>query len=225
MRTQHEDESRNRGRVGAAAGVAVGLVGGAAAGLMLGVPGVSGASDAPAAVVQQDDDEAPETDDDAEPGHSFERGDRLRDGLEPLVEDGTITSGQADAVAEHLVEQRPEGRMQRHGSGKHGRFGGPVARGAISDAVTELLGIDAETVRDELRSGSTLAELAEANGVPTETLVDTLVAQASQRLDVAVENGRIDADKAADFEEKLEEQMTERVNGEFSRRDRFGPRD
>lgn len=227
MRTHEEDENRNsnRGRAGVAAGVAAGLVGGAAAGLVLGVPGVSGASDAPAGLVQQVDDEAPDADDDVEPEDGVERGDRLRDVLESLVEDGTISADQADAVTAHLVEQRPDVRWHRHGPGRHGRFGGPAARGAISDAVTELLGLDAETVRDELRGGKTLAELAEDNGVSTETLVDTLVAEASERLDVAVENGRIDDDKAAEFEQKLEEQITKRVNGEFPLRDRFGARD
>ena len=226
MRTNDEDDNRNRnrGRAGVAAGVAAGLVGGAAAGFVLGVPGVSGASDASAGLVQQVDD-APDTVDDVELDDAFERGDRLREVLESLVEDGTISADQADAVTAHLVEQRPEVRWHRHGPGRHGRFGGPAARGAISDAVTELLGLDADTVRDELRGGKTLAELAEENGVSTETLVDTLVAEASERLDVAVENGRIDDDKAAEFEEKLEEQITKRVNGEFPLRDRFGAGD
>lgn len=216
MRTQINEHGRVRSRAGLAAGVTAGLVGGAAAGLVIGVPGVSGAADSPAALIQQVDDEAT-TEADAD----LDRGDRLRQVLEPLVEDGTITTSQADAVTEHLVEAAPEGRWHRHGPGRHGRFGGPAARAAVSDAVTELLGLDAETVRDELRGGLTLAELAEANGVSTDTLVETLVAEASERLDVAVENGRIDEDKAAEFEANLEEQITKRVNGEFPLRDRF----
>lgn len=214
---------RSRSKVGAAAGVAAGLVGGAAAGLVLGVPGVSGAADAPAVSVQQVDDESPTTESPTtESNIGVEQGDRLREVLESLVEDGTLTSDQADAVTEHLVDAAPAARWNRHRPGRHGHFVGPAVRGAVSDAVTELLGLDAETVRDELRGGMTLAELAEANGVSTETLVDTLVAEASERLDVAVENGRIDQERADEFEANLEERVTERVNGEFSRRDRFG---
>ena len=229
MGIQDDKKNRNhdRSRVGVAAGVAAGLVGGAAAGLVLGVPGMSGASDTQVSSIQQVDDEAPDTDDDAEPGDDVERGDRLRDVIESLVEDGTITADQADAVTEHLVEQRgdrewAQHRPGRHGHGRHGQFGGPAARGAISEAVTDRLGLDAETVRDELRDGKTLAELGEEHGVSTETLVDTLVTEAAERLDVAIEKGRIDEDRAAEFEERLEEQITKRVNGEFSRRDRLG---
>ena len=65
----------------------------------------------PAALGQQVDDQAPST----ESHDDAERVDRLREILELLVEDGTITSDQADAVSEHLVEAAPEGRMHRHG--------------------------------------------------------------------------------------------------------------
>lgn len=228
------EAGRSRSRAGLAVGVAAGLVGGAAAGLVIGVPGISGAADAPTALVRQVDDEAPDTTDtdttdtdtdtsdpdtDTESGDDVaERGDRLRELLEPLIADGTITAEQADAVTEQLVDSVPDVRWRRgHGHG-HGRFGGPVGRGAVSDAVTELLGLEPEAVREALRDGSTLAELAEANGVSTDVLVGTLVTEAAERLDVAVENGRIDAERAAEFEERLEEQITERVNGEFRRR-------
>lgn len=224
-------EGRTRSRIGLAAGVTVGLVGGAAAGMVMGVPGISGAAETPNAVVRQVDDQAPDTTapdtDTTETGTTetgttetgeVERGDRLRERLDPLVADGTISSDQADAVTEQLLDSVPDFRSHIGDGHRHPRFGGPVGRGAVSDAVTDLLGLDAETVRAELRDGSTLAELAEANGVSTETLVDTLVAEAADRLDAAVESGRIDADRAAEFEASLEEQITKRVNGELSRR-------
>lgn len=85
-----------------------------------------------------------------------------------------------------------------------------------SEVVTELLGIDAETLRDELRGGSTLAEVAEANGVDVASLVDALVAEATDRVDQAVEAGRIDAAEATDKLADIEERITERVNGEPS---------
>jgi hypothetical protein len=98
--------SKPGGRRGLTIGLAGGLLAGTAAGLVFGVPGLSSASSdaasAPAALVQQTD-ETP-TDDDIRP----DPGVGLREMLQALVDDGTLTSEQADAVTAYLVENRPE---------------------------------------------------------------------------------------------------------------------
>lgn len=224
-----EPGQRRFSRGGVAAGLAAGLVGGSLAGLALGVPGISSATSdgiaAPAALVQQTDDTdtvpadpaptepAPDdtTTDDTAPA---EIGDRLRDTLQELVDDGTLTAGQADAVTTHLIENRPE-RLNRGGHRDHGDRGGRRGHGGFdrSGVITDLLGIDAETLRDELRSGSTLAEIAEANGVETSALIDAIVAQAGERFDTAVENERLTAEEAAEKLAEFEAKVTERING------------
>ena len=82
-------------RRGVAIGIAGGLLAGTAAGLVFGVPGSSSAASdsTPAAVIQQTDEtdpaapvDAPETDE------APEMGTKLREVLQPLVDDGTITS-------------------------------------------------------------------------------------------------------------------------------------
>ena len=92
-------------------GVAGGLLAGTAAGLIVGVPGLSSAASdgAPAAVVQQVDDttdtsDAPDTSDD----RSAVPGQRMREALQVLVDDGTITAAQADAVVDQLLASKPE---------------------------------------------------------------------------------------------------------------------
>ncbi len=206
--------SPTRSRKGLAFGLSAGLIGGTAAGLVLGVPGLTGAaSDAgePAALVQQVDDTVAPTDVPAD----REPGDRLREVLQDLVDDGTITASQADAVTEHLVANRPD-RGGHHGP--RGRFG----RAAISDAVTDLLGIDAETLRDQLLEGNSLADVATANGVDTQTLIDTLVDEAEARVATALEEGRIDEAKAADITSQIEDRVTDMVNRDRPvRGDRF----
>jgi len=129
-------------RKGLALGLTVGLLGGAAAGLVLGVPGLSSAAetDTAAAIVQQTDET-----DDTEVDAPVERGEKLREVLQPLVDDGTITAAQADAVTSQLVENRPE-RGDRGGRFDHRRD-----RGGVSEAVLELLGTDAETSADHGR--------------------------------------------------------------------------
>jgi hypothetical protein len=188
-------------RRGVAIGVAGGLLAGTAAGLVFGVPGLTSATSSevtPAAVVQQVGEDAATSPSDA----PAEPGARLREMLQPLVDDGTITAVQADAVTTHLVENRPERGERGEGRGPGGRHGGPgmFGRGVASEALTDLLGLDAQELRQQLRDGSTLAEIATAQGVEVQAVVDELVGELEERVNNAVENGRIDQ---AEADEKL----------------------
>lgn len=81
------------------------------------------------------------------------------DALGGLVDDGTITRDQADAVETALADARPErGHGFRHLPGL--------------EAATEVLGLSAEEVRAALGEGQTLAEVAEEQGVAVEDLVN-----------------------------------------------------
>lgn len=185
-----------------ALGVGAGVVGGGLVGLLMTVPGLTSAAsqdstdDSPPAVVSVQDADA----DESRPAP----GTRLREQLQPLVDDGTITAAQADAVTAHLAENRPE----RDGHQKGAR------RGFDGDVVAGLLGMDAEELRDALRNGATIAELAEANGVDVQTVIDTLVAEAEQHLDLAVEAGRLTEEEAAEKLAGLADKITSLVNGE-----------
>ena len=201
-----KNQERTKNRRGLAIGLTAGLVGGTAAGLVLGVPGLSGAADpaidgSAVGLVQQVDDPAPADDVVTDQAPQREPGARIVEMLQPLVDDGTITADQAQAVADHMVENRPG----RGGRG-HGKFGGAV--------VTELLDIDRETLRAELQGGATLVEVAEANGVTEAELVDALVAHRTERIEQAVADGKLTADEAAEKTADLEERITARVNGE-----------
>ncbi len=205
-------------RRGLTIGLAGGLLAGTAAGLVFGVPGLSSAASdttsvAPAALVQQTDDTEPtEAVDSAD---APERGTRLRETLQSLVDDGTITADQADAVTAHLVENRPEGGGHGGpGGGPGGRHGGLMggAAGMASEALTDLLGIDAQDLRSQLRDGATLAEIATAQGVEVQAVVDELVGELTERVDNAVENGRIDQAEADEKLAEAEAKITEMVN-------------
>lgn len=210
---QHAPVGRTR-RKGLAVGLSAGLLGGAAAGLMFAMPGSTSAAtdestgDVIAAIAQvdsedpADDTNTPASDDATDDVDRLtDRTERIRGNLDEMVTDGVITAEQADAVAAHLAQSAPD-RGGVHGRrGHHANFG----------TVTELLGIDGETLRTELQGGSTLAEVAEANGVSTDELVDALVADAMEHLDAAVENGRLDQAEADERAADLEERITERV--------------
>ena len=90
-----------------AAAMTVGLLGGGAAGAILSSTGVSGAQETTTTVEQQAGDTTEGT---SRPDPS----ERLAATIAPLVEDGTITQAQADAVIAALVEAGPRrGRARR----------------------------------------------------------------------------------------------------------------
>ncbi len=138
-----------------------------------------------------------------------DRVDRIRGLLDDLVTDGTITSAQADAVAEHLAEYAFRGHFGRRG---HLIVGLEVA--------AEAIGIERSALIDALQNGQTIAEVAAANGVATQTVIDALVNAHQQKLDELVANGSITAEEAAERAATAADRITEFVNGDF----RFGPR-
>ena len=213
-----------------AAGLTFGVLGGTAAGLVFGVPGLTSAASSdvaaqPAAVVQQVDDTDAPVDAPADDTRA-EAGTRLRESLQSLVDDGTITAEQADAVTARLAENRPErgdrggrgeGRGEGGGEGRgegRGEGGGPgmFGRGVASEALTDLLGLDAQELRQQLRDGATLAEIATTQGVEPQAVIDELVAELTERVDNAVEDGRIDQTEADQKLVDAEAKITDMVN-------------
>ncbi|MET0907974.1 MAG: hypothetical protein ABWZ99_00780, partial [Ilumatobacteraceae bacterium] len=177
-------------RKGLTIGLAVGLLGGTAAGFAFGVPGLSSA--ATPGVVQQTEETVPDAEATDPAPADVESGTRLRDALQPLVDAGTITAEQADAVVTQLKESMPE-----RGDGRGGPFGRGGHRGFPFDGeVLETLGIDIATLRDQLQAGTSLADIATAQGVDVQVLIDTLVTEGSERIDEAVAAGRIDEAEA-----------------------------
>ena len=140
---------------------------------------------------------------------------RLEEALQPLVDDGTLDEAQRDAVVATLEEARGEG------FGPRGHRGGP-GRGGLG-TVAETLGLEGSEIREALQNGESIADLAEAQGVDLDSIVDALITQAEERLDAAVEAGRIDEAQAAEMLEAAEEKANDIVNGEFEFEGRRGP--
>jgi hypothetical protein len=130
--------------------------------------------------------------------------------LQPLVDDGTLTAEQAGAIAEQFAGamQAPTIIVHQGGPGfpggvfpgggfpgfpgddegelvEPGRHDGPLRRGIRpidAEVLAEALGLDVEELGDELRAGSTIAEIAEANGVELRTVIDALVDDYADRV-------------------------------------------
>ena len=107
-----------------------------------------------------------------------------------------------------------------------GRGHGPGHFGAGLDEAAEAIGITSEELRTALRDGSTIAEVAEANDVDVQAVVDAMVAAAEARLDQAVEDGRLTEAEAEEKAADLAERIGALVEGEqppFGERPFDGP--
>jgi hypothetical protein len=203
-----------RGRRIAAAGLTAGVLGGAAIGLWATAPSSTSAASPTAAVSAiAATDDAGDVDtvpgrfgDDVDPAEREARiTERIRTSLQTLVDDGTIDAAQADAVAERLAREAPDRPMR----GERGeRRGHPAFDGEV---VADLIGIDADELLDSLRDGATIADVAAANAIDPQTVIDALVAEAESHLDLAVENGRLTEDEAADRLDQVTDRITQHV--------------
>jgi hypothetical protein len=114
-----------------------------------------------------------------------------------------------EALPERMAEVvEREGLPDRRPGPGHGHFGAGL------DAAAEAIGITSEELRTALRDGSTIAEVAEANDVEVQTVIDALVADAEAALDEAVANGRLTDERAAEIKASLPERIEAMVNGE-----------
>jgi uncharacterized protein YidB (DUF937 family) len=96
-------------------------------------------------------------------------------------------------------------------------------RGGLAD-LADVIGISTDDLRAALRDGQTLAELAEANGVDPQQVVDLLVANRTERLDAAVAAGSVDQATADERKASLPDRAAGLVNGELERRAHRHPR-
>jgi ribosomal protein S20 len=119
----------------------------------------------------------------------------LQRALDKLVEQGTLTQAQADAVRDAVKAEAPKG----------GRHAGPrmrAVRGAAKVAA-DTIGIEPEELRTEVQSGKTIAQVAEEHGKSAQDVIDAVVTAGNQRIDKAVAKGRLTADQATKAKARL----------------------
>lgn len=82
---------------------------------------------------------------------------------------------------------------------------GPMGRQAGGSAAADALNLTQEQITDLRAQGLTLAQIAEQQGVPVESVVDALVARWTERLQNRVENGALSEEQASALTEQLRE--------------------
>lgn len=181
-------------------GLVAGLVAGTGAGLILQQTGLAGASNVVSAVAVDDAASTDTASTDTRP----DRSERLTEVLQPLVDDGTLTAAQMEAVIAALDAAGPMGGGgPGHGHGRGG-FG--------LEAAATALGMTTDELRTALQDGSTIAEVATAQGVDVQTVIDALVAEATTRLAEKVADGELTQAEADERIAELTTRITEQVN-------------
>jgi uncharacterized protein (DUF433 family) len=148
--------------------------------------------------------------------------------LQQAVDNGRLTQEDADAkiaqmeanILEHLESGEFIGPLGPGAPGGFGKPGGPRGGmfwgGAPFDVLAEALGMTVDEVRQALADGQTVADLATAQGVALEDIAHALATAQAERLQQAVDNGRLtqeDADaKIAEMEANILEHLE---SGEF----------
>lgn len=187
-------------------GLLAGLVAGTGAGLILEQTGFVGASNT-AAVVDTDTGSATDTGTDSD--RAANRAARLTEVLQPLVDDGTITADQLAKVVDALEAAGPVGGPG--GPFGHGH-GGHRGRGPVGEAAATALGMTVEELHTALHDGTTIAELATANGVDVQTVIDVMIAEATTRLNERVAAGGVTQAEADARLAEITTRITDVVN-------------
>jgi len=142
----------------------------------------------------------------------------LENRVEEAVESGRLTEEQGERLKERLRSGAAPlfGGFGFGGQDKGLERGlGHLRVGASLEAAAEYLGLTPAELRERLRDGDTLAEVAEDEEKSVDGLVQALVAEAESAIEEAVDSGRLSEERGAELQDGLEERVTELVNGEL----------
>lgn len=137
----------------------------------------------------------------------------LANRIDEAVDAGRLTEEQAARMKQRLESGDVPllaGPLFGGHRGPHGHH--PGGRIAL-DAAAGYLGVTEAELRESLRAGESLADVAKAEGKAVAGLVDALVAAQTERLDEAVEAGRITKERRDEIVAGLKERVTDAVNG------------
>ncbi|HEX6032415.1 MAG TPA: hypothetical protein VFY90_13365 [Tepidiformaceae bacterium] len=137
----------------------------------------------------------------------------IKSKLDARVAGGAITQDQADQAYARIEQRLPEFMDSTHHLGGH-HLGGRILRGLqnMLGSAADVLGLQPSDLAQRLRGGETVATIAGEQGVPVDTVIDAIVADADARIDQAVANGKIDQARADQVKSKLQERVTTFVN-------------
>jgi hypothetical protein len=87
-------------------------------------------------------------------------------------------------------------------------------------AAAKALGITADELITDLRNGKSIADVAKAENIDVNTVIDAIVSDAQSSIDAAVKDGKLTQDEATKLKSDLKDRITDLVNnaGTFGER-------
>jgi hypothetical protein len=144
----------------------------------------------------------------------------LKNRVDEAVADGRLTEEQGDRLKEGIDASEVPLPFGVFGPKEFGDHIGPFF-GSLSTAAT-YLGLTEAELRSRLEDGDTLADVARDEGKSVDGLVQALVTAVEDKINAAVDAGKLTKAQADELKADLEERMTDLVNGEFRFGHRFG---
>lgn len=140
----------------------------------------------------------------------------LENRIDAAVKAGRLTDDQGAAMKQR-IEADDFPLFGGPGPGSRGfGHGGPGHRGFRDlDAAATFLGVEEDALRERLRNGATLADVAKDGGKSVDELVSAIVAATTKRLDESVAAGRVTKAQRDEIVSGLKERTTAIVNGDF----------
>ena len=149
----------------------------------------------------------------------------LSNRVDAAVKAERITKAQGDAMKARINS----GDAPLFGGGHRGfgKFGhGPHFKLHGLDAAASYLGLTEAQLQNQLSSGKTVAQVANARDKSVDGLVDALVKNANAKVDQAVEDGRLTRAQATEIKQGQRERLADFVNnGQLRFKLRDGNRD
>src|SRR5207249_2472597 len=121
--------------------------------------------------------------------------DRMKDILDKLVANGTITQAQEEAILKAFKDAAPnKGTEPKH------------VMGDLLKLSSDYLGVPQGQVMKQMQDGKSLAEIAAAtSGKSRDGLISYLVQQVTAQVDKAVADGKVTAEQAQRIKSNLTE--------------------
>lgn len=104
------------------------------------------------------------------------------------------------------TDEAPEADAERDGDCERRGHRGGRSLGTVA----EVLGLEADELRSQLADGATIADIA---GDDIDAVIDALVAEKTDRIAQAVEDGRLTQEEADEKLAEVEDRVTDKVNG------------
>jgi uncharacterized protein YidB (DUF937 family) len=207
-------------------------------GAIIGVPGLSGAQPFPAAVTAADATKpaaragSPLLDAAAKALNLTTQQliDKLKDGKTTIADVAKAQGVDVNAVIQAMTDA-DKGRIgdivnkpwPKFGNRPAPGIGGPAMRGGLGfgivgqslDAVAKALGITTDELKTDLGKGQTIAQIATAKGLKVDDVINTLVNDATTKIDQAVTNGHLKQAMADKLKAALKTEITNLVNNGF----------